>query len=94
MNIPCDYCGEDIIEGKQKVYNVPIPMRNDSVGVLCSPQCQLSYSKYIAGNGHTEREPFIRRQHGGVTYAYAPPPAQVKRYNKHGYTPRSEWLNK
>ena len=87
---PCDYCGEDIEEG-QKTYTVFIPERNDSVGTLCCPQCQLSYSKYIVGNGHSSREIAMRREHRGYRYEYAPPPARTKKYNKHDYTPRAEW---
>lgn len=88
---PCDYCGEDITEGDQ-TYSVPIPERQDSIGELCCPECQLSYSKYILGNGHATREAVMRVQHRGHIYAYAPPPARTKKYNKHQYTPRSVWL--
>ena len=88
---PCDYCGEDIMEGSSTVYSVPIPERSAQVGVLCCPECQLSYSKYIVGNGHETREPFIREQHRGRVFAYAPPPYFVKKYNKQTYIPRSEW---
>lgn len=90
---PCDYCGEDIQEG-EKTYEVPIPARGDSIGVLCCPECQLSYSKFIVGNGHSERELLIRAQHHGHHHEYAPPPARTKKYNKHDYTPRSVWLAK
>ena len=92
--VPCDYCGEDIVEATDKTWSIPTPIRDDTVGMLCSPECQLSYSKYIVGPGHLEREPLMRNQHRGVLYSYAPPPGSVKKYNGSSYTPRSVWLPK
>ena len=90
MTEDCDYCGEPT---GSRTYSVFIPQNNDTLGFLCSPECQLSYSKYILGAGHAEREPQIRSTHKRV-HKYAPSPHYVKKYNRLDYTPRKEWLKK
>ena len=88
----CDYCGEPILD-PCKTYSVPLPKNNDVVGYLCTPECQLSYSKFIIGAGHEEREKLMRLKH--VKYHnYAPQPYFVKKYNSFNYIKRSIWLAK
>ena len=89
LEFACDYCGESVREG-ERTWSVPIT--GGARGTLCSPECQLSYSKYILDPYHARREHAIRAQHGNNVWPYAPPPARVKRYNPVSYTPREQWL--
>lgn len=87
----CGYCGEEICEG-EATWSVPIKEGRDAVGTLCSPECQLAFSRYMVDVHHDRREPLIRAQHKGVTYGYAPPPGFVKRTCiGPDWVPRSAW---
>lgn len=88
----CDYCGEPKFDFTKRI-SIPLPQKNDEVGDVCCEECQLSYSKFILGVGHEEREVIMRRAHTRKV-EYAPQPYFVKKYNPHSFIKREIWLSK